>query len=428
MAPKTWILIGGGNRGETYTRFAKEHGEFRLVALAEPIPERRADLQQRHGLSEAQVYESWEPLLAQPKMADAAVIATMDRDHFAPAMAAIECGYDILLEKPVSPNPAECVALEQAAKKKGVSVLVCHVLRYTPFFRALKSIIDSGRIGRVMDIQHEEAVGHIHQSHSFVRGNWCNSTESSPMLLQKSCHDMDILQWLIGKRCRRIHSFGSLSYFHEGNKPEGAPKRCIDGCPHAETCQYNAVRLYLDDKLNGWFRNAATRLPAPTDADVEHALRTTDYGLCVFQANNDVVDHQVVNMEFEDGVTCSFSMCAFTEGGRHIRIRGTRGELTASMGDATIRLFNLETRKVEQIAIADCVLNDTIVGGHGGGDEGIVSTFRRQLDGETDVSLADISVSVSNHMIAFAAEQSRLTGQVVDVEAFEQSFREGTAQ
>ncbi|MBO5898656.1 MAG: gfo/Idh/MocA family oxidoreductase, partial [Clostridia bacterium] len=267
-----------------------------------------------------------------------------------------------------------------------------------------------------------------HQSHSFVRGNWGNEGKSSPMLLQKSCHDMDILQWLMGKRCSRVHSFGSLGHFHAGNKPEGAPERCIDGCPHAKTCQYNAVRLYLDDKNNAWFRCSATKLPAPTDADVEHALRTTDYGRCVYSCDNDVVDHQVVNMEFEDGATCSFSMCAFTEGGRHIRIRGTRGELTADMDAPTIKLFDLETRQVEHIAIADCVLNDTILGGHGGGDGGIIATFRRQLDGETDVSLADISVSVSNHMIAFAAEQSRLTGQVVDVDAFEKSFREGNAQ
>ncbi len=423
MDKKTWILIGGGMRGETYTSIARESGDFELVALAEPIKERREALQKRHGLTDAQVYESWEPLLSQPKMADAAVIATMDRDHFAPAMAAIERGYDILLEKPVSPDPAECVAIERAAKERGVSVLVCHVLRYTPFFRALKNIIDSGRLGRVMDIQHEEAVGHIHQSHSFVRGNWCNSEKSSPMLLQKSCHDMDILQWLIGKRCLRIQSFGSLSYFHEGNKPEGAPARCIDGCPHAAACPYDAVRLYLDDKNNGWFRQTATKLPSPTDADVERALRTTDYGRCVYACDNDVVDHQIVNMEFEDGVTCSFSMCAFTEGGRHIRIRGTRGELTADMGAPTLRLFDHKTRQAEYIPIADCVLNDTIVGGHGGGDNGIVATFRRQLYGETDVSLADISVSVSNHMIAFAAEESRRTGQVVDVEAFERAYR-----
>lgn len=427
---KKLILIGCGLRGNTYTYFAsKLKGCFEVVAIAEPIRERREYVQKMHGLSDDCVYESWEPILAQPKMADAVIIATMDRDHFAPSMAAIEKGYHLLLEKPVSPDPAECIAIEKAAQQKGVHVLVCHVLRYTSFFRALKRIIDAETLGEIVNIQHEEAVGHVHQSHSFVRGNWRNSEESSPMLLQKSCHDVDIIQWLIGKRCTRVQSFGSLTHFCEKNAPADAPERCIDGCPHADRCPYNAVKLYLDDKQNAWFRNSCTKRFNPTDADVERELRTGDYGRCVYKCPNNVVDHQVVNMEFEGGVTCGFTMCAFTEGGRYIRIMGTKGELTAKMGQPTVRIFDFEKGCAKDVAIADQVMDDTIVGGHGGGDQGIIACFYDLLCGkEEDSSLADISVSVSNHMIAFAAEQARLSGQVVDVEAYEHAWREQVAK
>ena len=307
MDKKRIILIGAGLRGKTYTDYMKKaEGRFEVVAVAEPVEDRRENARIKHGIPQDMCFASWEPLLAMPKFADAAVIATMDRDHCAPTMAAIEKGYDVLLEKPIAPTPGECIRIAERAEEKGVKVLVCHVLRYTPFFRLLKKLIKDGTVGDVVSIQHAENVGNIHQSHSFVRGNWRNSEESSCMILQKCCHDLDILQWLIGKSCERIQSFGSLSYFTAANKPEGAPLRCIDGCPHADSCVYNAVKLYLDDKNNGWFRCSATKRVHPTDADVERALRETDYGKCVFQCPNDVVDHQVINMEFEGGVTVTF--------------------------------------------------------------------------------------------------------------------------
>ena len=202
---KKLILIGGGKRGNTYTKLGMDLGKFELVAVAEPIKIRREYIAKLHNIPENMCFESWEPLLELGKIADAAVIATMDRDHYAPSMKAIELGYDLLLEKPVSPVPEECEEIEAAAAAKGVQVLVCHVLRYTPFFRAIKKIIDDGKIGKIMNIDHVEGVGNIHHSHSFVRGNWGNSLRSSFMLLQKSCHDLDILQWLIGKELR-IHS------------------------------------------------------------------------------------------------------------------------------------------------------------------------------------------------------------------------------
>jgi len=418
MERKKLIIIGCGSRGEGYSRKGIEQDKFDVVAIAEPIENRRTWVQKRHQIPDSLAFESWEPLLEMPKMADAAIIATMDRDHLAPALAAIEKGYDLLLEKPAAPTPEECRLIEKAAKEKGVSVLICHVLRYTPFFRAIKNMIDDGSLGKIVNIQHIEPVGHVHQSHSFVRGRWSNAEESSCMILQKSCHDMDILQWLVGKKCKRVHSFGALSYFIPENAPEGAPERCIDGCPEKK-CPYNAVKLYLDDKNNGWFRKASTQKMEPTDEDVELALRTTEYGKCVFKCNNNVVDHQVVNLEFEDNITCSFTMCAFSGGGRYIRVMGTKGELCGEMGQPTLTYRNFISRKTKEVVIAEKAVDDTIVGGHGGGDQGIIAAFYDLLDGKISNSIGDISESVSNHMIAFAAERSRLEGRVVEMSEFE---------
>ena len=416
---KKVILIGAGARGNAYARIGKEIELFDVVAVAEPIAARREFVAKRHGIAKENLYETWEPLIAKGKIADAAIIATMDRDHFAPTMAAIEAGYDILLEKPVSPLPEECREIERAAKEKGVSVLICHVLRYTPFFRALKKMIDDGRVGRVVNIEHTEGVGNIHQSHSFVRGKWGNSERSSFMLLQKSCHDMDILQWLVGKECKRVHSFGSLTYFKKENAPVGSPEYCIDGCPKSDSCPYNAVKLYLKSDSK-WFRSSSTKKFDPTDIDVENAIRTTNYGKCVFKCDNDVVDHQVVNLEFEDGVICSFTMSAFNMGGRQIRIMGTKGEIIADAAKPTFTYKNLENGTVEEINIEDQICNDTITGGHGGGDTGIMYAFYDMLDGKSNPELSNIEISVKNHMIAFAAEKSRLEGRVVSLDEFKE--------
>ena len=425
METKKLILIGAGMRGKTYTDMASGmDGKFEVTAVAEPIEERRNYIRKKHGIPDALCFSSWEPLLQMPRLADAAIIATMDRGHFAPAMAAIEKGYDLLLEKPIAPTPKECIRIADFANERGVNVLVCHVLRYTPFFRLLKKLIDDGAVGEVISIQHAEHVGNIHQSHSFVRGNWGNSQRSSFMLLQKSCHDLDILQWLLGRSCVRVQSFGSLTHFTRANMPAGAPERCIDGCPHADTCYYNAVKLYLEDRKNGWFRTSATKKIAPTDEDVEQALRTTDYGRCVYQCDNDVVDHQVVNMEFEGGATVSFTMEAFNKGSRNTRVMGTRGELIANMGEDHITVYDFATRKYREVPIAGAFPDETINGGHGGGDPKILEAFYDLLCGRpSGKSVCGVSVACDNHMLAFAAEESRLSGKVVCVADYVRNIR-----
>lgn len=424
MKPFSVIIIGGGSRGWAYGKPMMEMPEkFKIVGVAEPDAHRRAVWKDALNLSDEAVFDSWEAILAKPKMADIAVIATMDDMHYAPAMQAIAQGYHLLLEKPVAPTVKECTDIAHFAKEKGVSVLVCHVLRYTPFFKRMKSILESGKIGEVMSVLHVEAVGDLHHSHSYVRGNWHSEKESSPMLLAKSCHDIDIIQWLIDKPCKKVSSFGSLTYFTEANAPAGSPRRCTDGgCPAADTCTYNALNVYYYDHNNVGFRRAAAkgfaRHDPPTDEEVLEALRNTDYGLCVFHANNDVVDHQVVNMQFEGGATASFSMNAFNRGGRYIRIFGTKGELHANMSDRTIRHFDFDTRRFADIPTQEAI-DETIAGGHGGGDQGIVTDFYDYLAGVyTGSSVADIQTSVCNHLIVFAAEEARHSGTVVDVDEF----------
>jgi len=421
------IVIGAGNRGMSYAKAMLQKPEkFEIVAVAEPDEARRNTFQKLCGLSDKACFADCDAILAQPKMADIAVIATLDDMHYAMAMKAIEVGYDLLLEKPVAPTARECAGVALAAEKKGVKVLVCHVLRYAPFYGKVKEMVMEGKVGEIYSIVAVEAVGHRHQSHSYVRGNWHSLKDSAPMLLAKSCHDLDILQWLIDKPCKKVSSFGDLTYFTPANAPEGAPVRCADGgCPAAETCHYNCMKLYYEDEKNTWFRGAACRGFAkgavPTNEEVMEALKKTDYGLCVFHANNDVVDHQVVNMEFEGGATVSFTMNAFNKGGRYIRIFGSEGELYANTSDESITLYSFADRKHHEIPILG--KGDSITSGHGGGDQGIVREMYEYFSGEyKGFRAADIDTSVKNHMIGFAAEKARLSDTVESIDAFMADF------
>lgn len=431
MEKITAIIIGAGDRGTTYAKaMTSLPDHFQVVGVADPAKPRRDHIQQMYHLPDELCFESWEDILNQPKLADLAVIATMDQMHYAPAMKAIGLGYHLLLEKPVAQTPQECADIALAAEKMGVRVLVCHVLRYTPFFGRIKRLLMEGVIGTPQSVIHVEGVGDIHFSHSFIRGNWHSEKETTPMLIAKSCHDLDIVQWLLEKPCRKVQSFGDLTYFKPENAPDGAPVRCADGgCPAAQTCPYNCMKLYYDVPKDSvyyhWFRSAATRGRCaefePTDAEVMKALKETDYGLCVFHANNDVVDHQVVNMEFEGGATVSFTMNAFNAGGRYIRIFGTKGELFANASDQKIRVYLFADHTWREIPVEET--EESILGGHGGGDDGIVRELYDYLGGNYQgFRAADIATSVKNHLIGFAAEQSRHTGSVVDLGEYMEKY------
>ena len=417
------IVFGFGSRGSKYAHFACQHpDQLEIVAVADPLRNRLNTAKETHGLDESQLYTDWKEIAKLPKMADFVVISTQDQMHYEPALAMIEKGYDILLEKPMAPTPKECKEITEAAEKKGVKVIVGHVLRFTPFWKKLKAILDEGTIGDIVSVIHTEAVGNAHQSHSFVRGHWRNTAESTPMILAKSCHDTDIIQWLLGKECKQVQSFGSLTYFVKENRPDGAPDYCVKGCPAADTCFYNAVKLYYDDKENLWFRKAATRKgEPPTDEEVWEAISTGPYGRCVFACDNDVVDHQVVNMEFEGGVTVTFTMNAFNKGGRDIRIFGTAGELTADMDHGTIRIYSFETKETTEITMK--AIAGTITSGHGGGDTGIMEDLVQYFnDEEPSNSVCSLRTSYMNHLISFAAEEARVENKIVNMKEYEKNI------
>ncbi|MBE6576510.1 MAG: Gfo/Idh/MocA family oxidoreductase [Ruminococcaceae bacterium] len=427
MKKVSFIVLGAGSRGNAYSKYANlAPDQMEIVGVADPVVARREHFKRAYNIPEENVATDWKELMERPKFADAVIISNQDRMHFEPAMMAIEKGYHLLLEKPMAPSPDECLKIAEAAEKKGVHVIICHVLRYAPFFCKLKELIDEGRIGKVMNINHTEGIGNIHFSHSYTRGNWHIEAESTPMLLAKSCHDVDIIQWLVGKEFKRVQSFGSLSYFTKENKPEGAPKRCIDGCPYADTCVYNSVKLYYDNKKNAWFRNAATLAAKDTianDEQVEKALRETAYGYCVFDSDNDVLDHQIVNMEFEDGVIATLTVSAFNGGGRKITIMGTEGEMTGDMSSGDISVLTFKDKKREVVKSYDKNIEEGILGGHGGGDIRTIQALVELLGaGTSSVSYCTARVSAKNHVAAYAAEEARKTGTVVDVQEYMKRF------
>ena len=421
MKNLTAVVIGYGGRSSNYSKLLlKLSPDAKVAAVAEPIEARRYDAKKDLGLSDEQLYSDWKEIAELPKIADFAIIGTQDNMHYEPALALIEKGYNLLLEKPMAPTARECKEIAEAAERKGVEVIVCHVLRFTKFYKAIKDIIDDGTLGTVVSMECKECVGNTHQSHSFVRGNWRNTAESAPMILAKCCHDMDLIQWLLGKSCKKVQSFGSRTYFCPENRPEGAPDYCIEGCPHAAECPYNAVKLYYDDKNNHWFRGVATHhMEDRSDESVKKAITDGPYGRCVFACDNDVVDHQVVNLEFDDGCTVSFSMNAFNKGGRSIHIFGTKGELVGDMDTGKLKIFDFLTRKTSEIDTKSC--GTTIVSGHGGGDGGMIQELIDYFgDGVKGKSICDARTSYENHLIAFAAEEARLRGTVIDFDKFEE--------
>lgn len=410
MKQVTCILIGAGLRGaHVYSGYALEHpDELKVVAVAEPDQKRREEFAVKHHISEKLQFTSYEELLEKEKMADCAMICTQDRMHYEPVVMAMKQGYHVLCEKPMSPDKEAIIRMGELAGKYDRILSVCHVLRYSPFFTKLKTLLKEEKIGKLISIQHIEEVGYWHHAHSFVRGNWGNAKESSPMILQKCCHDMDILLWLTESSCRKISSFGELTYFKAENAPAGAPLYCLDGCTHRDACPFYAPRFYLEHPK----AEEDGLVYAVTDkADSGHviqALKKGPYGRCVFHCDNTVVDHQTVNLEFENQVTASFLMTAFTnQCARRIRLMGTKGEVRGDMEAGVIEIVDFVSGTTETIQL------HTPAKGHSGSDMSMMRDFVRMI-GEGKAGKTDASVSVESHLMALAAEESRVKGTVID--------------
>lgn len=419
----TVAVCGYGSRGgDAYGAYQLDHPQdWQVVAMADPRKIRRDLAMEQLGLPAERCYTSGEELLAQPKLADVMVIATMDRDHYKYAIPALKKGYHLLLEKPISPDLRECLEIRETAKACGRIVMVCHVLRYAPFYETIKALIDQGRIGRLEHIQAAENIGYWHFAHSFTRGNWRNDRTSSSLIMQKSCHDMDILRWLVGKSCLRVSSFGRLDWFRPENAPAGSALRCAD-CRAREDCPYDAEKIYFTDSRTGFFHghtgwpNNVVTGGEVTEESLREALRTGPYGRCVYHCDNNVADHQTVNLEFADGVTAAFSLSAFSaDCHRTIRVMGSKGEIR---GDAATNTITLATfgKGEEQIPLN---LGRDAFAGHGGGDQRMVAELCRDVRESRTDTRSGIEASVESHVMALAAEESRkANGTMVELDAF----------
>lgn len=408
-----FVLIGAGQRGMIYAGYARENGH-EIAAVAETDDIRRKIAGDTFGIPEAFRFRNGKELLAQPRLGEAAIIATMDRDHYQEAVPAMEAGYHLLLEKPISPVPEETLAIEEAAVKHGRHVTVCHVLRYSPFFRELKKAVTDGKIGKVITIQHNENIGNYHIAHSFVRGNWRRSEEASPLIMQKSCHDMDLLVWLTESKCESIASFGGLTYFRAENAPEGAAERCCS-CPLKDSCRFSAYRCYLPVAGN-WPAAVLTDDQSPDG--LREAIRTGPYGRCVFHCDNDVCDHQVSILRFRNGVTATFNLSGFTSRmTRTIKVMGEDGEIRASEAENEIEITRFASNGITEPE-TEVIHPPESISGHNGGDSGIVEDFLAMLEGRITESATDIHESVESHMMACAAEEARITGNVVRIADF----------
>ncbi|GAA1379830.1 Gfo/Idh/MocA family oxidoreductase [Catellatospora chokoriensis] len=406
------VVAGAGLRGIGYARRAAAGGTARVVAVAEPDPARRAAFAAEFGVPADQVFAGWADLAAAGRLGDAAVIATQDRMHADAAVAFAGLGYHILLEKPMATTEPDALRIAAAVDAAGVMLAVCHVLRYTPYTRALKGLLDGDAIGKLVNVQHLEPIGWWHFAHSFVRGHWNNSETSAPLLLTKSCHDIDWLLYLIGAAPSRVSSFGGLAHFRPEQRPAEAADNCLD-CPLERSCPYSAPRLYRsclgDPAREFWPLSAVTT--DHTEAGIDAALRTGPYGRCVYGSDNNVVDHQVVAMEFPDGATCTFTMTAFTPmEHRRTRLFGTHGYVD---GDGRL-LHVTDFRTGEQHTIDTGTLDGDSAGdGHGGGDDAIMDAFLKAVAcGDASALHSDAAASLASHRVVWAAEQARTTGTV----------------
>ncbi|KAJ2409139.1 hypothetical protein GGI10_004739 [Coemansia sp. RSA 2530] len=418
--PVKVAIIGCGSRGTIYSNYARLSSKMQVVAVADPLKARTKRMQSAHGIPGEQCYSAWEALLKAPKIADAVIICAIDSLHEEMAVAFADKGYHILLEKPMATDLAGCQNVYDAAKRNGVMLAVCHVLRYTSYNRKIKQIIDSGVLGSIVGIQHTEPVGHYHFSHSYVRGNWRNEAESSFSLMTKSCHDIDIIMYFLGNDCKRVSSFGGISHFKPEKKPPAAAGalRCTD-CAYEAQCPYSAKKIYLEPVERGHKEWPVDVITDVVDIEsVAEALRSGPYGRCVYECDNDVCDNQVVNMEFDDCRYASFSMVAFTKEicVRKTRIFGTLGELVGD-GDMSIEVYDFLSQK-STFHNPEPVSSGPL-SGHGGGDMGIIEAFVSAVATQ-DLALlpSNAFTSLDANVVVFAAEEARRRGVVIDMDEY----------
>lgn len=415
MKKASVIIIGGGGRGTIYARHLRELADrVEVEGIAEPRDFFRNRIAAMHRIPPENICSDWHELAARPKFADAVIITTQDRMHLEPAVAFANKKYDILIEKPLAPDLEGCRDLIAAAERNNIILSVCHVLRYTNFTRTLKGLIDEGKIGKVMSVQHLEPVGHWRFAHSYVRGNWRKEEESSSVLLAKSIHDLDWICYIVNSMPERVSSFGSLMFFKKENQPKGAADRCLD-CRIEADCPYSAPRFYLGRIRSGNIgAYVESVVGEATEENMLKSLRTGPYGRCVFACDNDVADHQVVNIEFENGATAVFTLAGCSKyGDRRTTVFGSLGEL---FGDGEkLFYYSYLTGQTENVEIPPPQVPDH----HGGGDFNLVAAFiDAVLSRDTSHIVTGPEISLETHFLVFAAEIARKQKRVLEMRKF----------
>ena len=413
--PVTAITLGAGNRGTVYGNFAATFpGQLDIIGVAEPRPFRNNRYAKQHNIADAARFDTWERVFERPKFADAVIISTPDNLHYGPCIKALQMGYDVLLEKPIAPTEKECRDILALAKKTGRIVAVCHVLRYAPYFVQMKKLLAEGAIGEIISVQHFEPIEHTHMAHSYVRGNWHNSKETTPIILAKSCHDLDIIKWVLDKQSKQIVAMGDLKWFKKENAPGGSTERCTDGCKVERSCPYSAIKEYYDR------RSRLSVLDLPEDKSLHsetimERLKTTNYGRCVYRMNNDQPDHYITSIRFADNVTAAFSMEAFTSyAGRRTRLMGSMGDMVGDMTELVVTDFR--TGKSVKLVPKYEDVQEYKNSGHGGGDWLLAKDFVQAVSQQNTALLTStIDASIESHIMGFMAEESRKNGRVMEI-------------
>lgn len=393
------IILGAGYRGRAYAEYAQSHpDQLEIVGVADPV--------QADAIPASRYWNDWKECLADKPEADIVMITMPDSLHHDSAIAALDAGYHLLLEKPISPTEEECREVIGKALEKKRLVIVGHILRYTAYFAHIKALIDSGELGEVVSIAHQESAGFWKVAHSYVRGNWANSKKSSPIILAKCSHDFDLFVWWLGKKCKKVTSFGSIKLFKPENMPKGAATRCVDCPPSIEKrCVWSARNMYVrHDELKYLFVDHS-------DEAMLKLIEETEYGKCVYQADNDVPDHQTVTMEFEGGATVSHVMTGFTEKNiRTTRIALTRGEIVGDGENLDICRFDGNSVETGVPSVYRLPNKSR----HGGGDFNIVSELIRIIRRNDSNEIRQTTEeALQSHLICFAAEKSRNNGGAI---------------
>ena len=377
-------FIGVGNRAGKYLSCLP--ADAKAAFLVDPDPVRLSQAAAKYGVPANACFLDAETFFSAPREVDGVIITTPDRLHHGQAVNAIRAGYPVLLEKPAAASQEEFDDLLEESERTGVPVSVCLVMRYHPYFRRIREIVERGEIGRILSIDHTESIGPDRMGHTFVRGLWSRKDLSGPIFLSKCSHDVDFLLWLTGGRALEVSSEGGLTKFNFDHAPAGAALRCLD-CPL--DCPYSAVKLYRDRKA--WVAGFDVPDGKTLEEVIEEELKTGRYGRCVYHCDNDVNDRQTVRIRLDKGILLQMQLEGVSsEEGRRIVIRGSEGVLRAQ--GVTLEVNG---RTEDFSALADSPL-------HAGADRLLVEDFIDSLRSGHPTD-APLSTTREAHRICFLA-------------------------